>query len=342
MKNSNPYSAPQSSVTDSIDEKNNYSLSKSNKIFYGFVAVISTTLFFIYSNNSAEQIGQQLGRLFGLLVFPAIFGWIVWRLTGKKKNGGSITFNIILALAVLGQISTTIQNSQKSEQINSLQKHSDSLRETFSNTDDQNEINEAYKEYTGNIENSLNELSKQSTGTEKQFYKILEDFVSNSQVVVQDWQQSFMAVNSDRILNYSILNNADEFNHQRGVLNDYINKTKIYNASFNDTIPDLKKQLSVLGKENSLAKGAIKSATEKHQQQKVIFEPLMKTHLEYGSNLIGILNLLEKNQGEWSEDNGQLVFNNDTTLAEFNLLIEKATLNENSINSLADQLIKTL
>ncbi len=46
-----------------------------------------------------------------LLLLPSLFAWIIWRLSGKNERRKSLTFNIVLTLALLGQVGQAAQRA---------------------------------------------------------------------------------------------------------------------------------------------------------------------------------------------------------------------------------------
>lgn len=105
-------------------------------------------------------------------------------------------------------------------------------------------------------------------------------------------------------------------------------------------VPNLKKRLSVLGEGNEQAKGAIKGATKKYLSQKPILEPLMQAHIEYGKNMIRILELLQKNKDEWAYEDDKLLIYSENVLNEYNKLIEALGNNEAIINTLSRKVLE--
>lgn len=327
--------------------KQKFTLSKSNKIYFGVVAVISLVLFLVFASKASyqvggEQIGELTGRLIGFLIFPSLFSWIVWRLSGRKENGGSLTFNIFLTLIVLGQVGQFGNKLQQSQQLQEIQEQKEEFKKKVSNTDDPGEWDAAYEEYVDSIQDGFSKLSAASTGQEKQFFRIMHDYVSEFQSTEQNWIESYDAVMSPRILDFSVLNDDEEFNYQINILIRYVEETKVYNEAMVNKMPILKKRLSVLGEKNEYAVGAIKGASNIHNLQMPIFEPLIQAHIEYGSNMIQVLELLQKNKNEWSYENDEMLIYSDDVLTKFNELFEVLGTNEESINELSTKLIETI
>lgn len=96
--------------------------------------------------------------------------------------------------------------------------------------------------------------------------------------------------------------------------------------------------MKVLGESNKFAAGALRGATKTHLAQKPIMEPLMAAYIDYGNNMIQILDLLQKNKGEWVYESDELSIYSDEVLNDFNELGE----NEAVINTLSESLIELM
>ena len=322
-----------------------YTLSKSNKIYFLIVAVLSIGAFIAMSDPTPYGIGGLIGRLIGLFLIPALIALIVWLLSGRKEKGGSWTINIVLTLVILGQVGqfgNNIQPSQQSQVLSEFGEAQVEFKRDISNIEDPEEFDDVYKKHVASMKHSLSDLSEMSEGTEKQFYMIMNEYVGEAQLVVQKWQDSFDAAQSPRILDYSLLNSDEEFDYQKNVLNYYTENTKAYGIYYANTVPDLKGRLSVLEEENPFVKGAVEAATEKYLSQKSVFEPLMQAHIEYGNGMIQMLDLLQKNKDMWSYENDELLFSDDRLLSQYNELVEVSGSKVETINTLSSKLVDSM
>ena len=319
-----------------------YKLSKSNKIYFSVVAVLSIGVFVVMSDPTPYGLGVLTGRLIGYFLIPALIALIVWWLSGRKEKGGSWTFNIVLTLVILVQIGQFGNNVQPSQVLSEYKEEQEKFKRDISNIKDPEEFDDVYKKHVASMKHSLSDLSEVSEGTEKQLYIIMNEYVGESQLVVQKWQDSLAAAQSPRILDYSLLNSDEEFDYQKNVLNIYVENTKAYGIYDANTIPDLKKRLSVLGEENATVRVAVNSATEGYLSQKPIFEPLMRAHTEYGNGMIQMLDLLQKNKDMWSYENDELMISDDRLLSQYNELVEEFGSKVETINTLSSKLVDTM
>ena len=325
-----------------IQTKQKFRLSKSNGIYFGVVALLYFVLSVAFTDKIPYQIEFLTGKLVGLLIFSLLFAWIIWRLSGRKGKGGNLTFNIVLTLALLGQIGQIGNKLQQSPRLGELQEQKEEFKKEFFNTDDPAEIDTAYNEFADSVEDELSRLSEISTGSEKQLYRIMSDFFTQSQTITQNWSESYNTVLSPRILDFSLLSSDEEFDYQRNILRIYVEKTKLYDEFFASSVPNLRKRLSILGEESEHVQAVVKGTTEKYLSQKPIFEPLMQAHVEYGENMIQLLELLQKNKDEWAYESNELLIYSESVLNDYNELIEELGNNEAMINTLSRKLIEEI
>lgn len=346
MENSNPYSAPESEVAESSKVKQSYSLSTSNKIFYGLAILFSVVSFFLIGKFSSYEFGQLFGKVISYMLLPFFISWIIWRITGRSKIAGSITFNIILVLLLLGQVVKTAEQIEKNESLEAIKSEKNQFKEYLSENEDANfeEAGEAYNKFTDSVKDEFKNLSEKSQGSEKLFFKLMAEFVNETQAEVLTWRNSYSEALSDDLFNYPLLKSDQDYESRKAAIRRYISASKKYLRSFEDTIPKLKSHLEPVGKDNALVKGAIEGALEKHNKQKPIFNPLIQEHIKYGENLIAMLDLLQNNKNQWSYDNStdQLLFDDNQISETYDELFEKVTNNETAITTLSNKIIETI
>jgi hypothetical protein len=85
--------------------KENYKLSKSNKVFFLVISTLYILRYLVFINKSFESFGYLIGTLFSFFLFSIVIALLVWFISGKKNKYGSIAFNIMLAFTLLAQFS---------------------------------------------------------------------------------------------------------------------------------------------------------------------------------------------------------------------------------------------
>jgi len=85
--------------------KHPFKPSKTNIIYASIIAVI--IIFFnirIYGFD-AYTFGMSIGSIIGIILIPTLLALLFWFILGRKENGGTATFNVVLTLMLLGSIS---------------------------------------------------------------------------------------------------------------------------------------------------------------------------------------------------------------------------------------------
>lgn len=319
-----------------------FKLSLSNMIAFGIVAFVAIAFFVLFSEKTAHNAGYLSGALFGFILIPVLFAWPVWRFSGRNETAGSLTFNIVLALMVLGNLTQFNKEVRRQKSMRDLEAQREDFKRSAVETEDPAEFDAAADAFTDSVKEEFTRMAEGSTGDEQRFFDIMSDFVRDSQIMAQNWRDAYNAVLDPRVLDVSLLTTDEEFSYQIGVLRNYVEQSQIYAESAADTLPRLKERLSVLGEGNEMAVGALEGAREKHLAQKPIFDPLMAAHIEYGNNMILLLELLQENQDGWEFTDDELSIVDEQLLDQYNNVIEGIMQNEETINTLSEKLIESM
>ncbi|MHC4165609.1 MAG: hypothetical protein ACYSWQ_01485 [Planctomycetota bacterium] len=322
--------------------KHEYRLSTSNKIYLGVVMSLSILLFILQRDKSSYETGRFFGGVVALIIFPMLFAWIAWRLSGRKIPGGSTTFNVILTLMLLARISQYTSDIGRSSSVPDLQKHTERFKNNIVHAENQEEADAAVAELADSVKSELDSLYESSTGSEKRFYRIMKEIVQETQTMGQDWSASYDATLSPRMLDYSLLNSDEEFEYRIGVYERYIEKTRVYQDHMENMVSNMKNRLSVLGPNNEFARGAIEGAGKQRDLQMPFFEPLNKAHISRGETMILILALLREHRSDWSLENDELAIHNEAVSDRYDELVETLIDRETTINEMTLKLLEVL
>ncbi len=93
-----------------------------------------------------------------------------------------------------------------------------------------------------------------------------------------------------------------------------------------------------MGEGNKLAKEAVEGIKKNYLSQKTVFEPFIQVQIEYGSNMLRVLELLQENKNDWTIENDELVIDNDKLLNRINVLIDSIGKNEETIKNLSEKM----
>ena len=317
--------------------KQKFTLSQSNKIYIAVITLLFVVLFIAVPSKTSFLAGEFIGRLIGLLLLSSIFAWIVWRLSGKKEKAGTVTFNIILTLFVIGLITFpfTQKRFQLFQEESNIKELIEEFNKTIATTNDKGKLDTAYNKFVDSYEETLIRLTGNSTSQEKRLYRAFGDFVTKISLASEKWYQSSdAAIYAPRIFDYSLLNSEQEFDYRKNILRLHIEETKAYKKFYDIAIPNLKKQLTASGDSKKIAKSFIRGATRQYILDIPTIEKLSQAHIEYANKTIQVLDLLQIKRDEWEWENDELIFYNENLLNEYNELYNEIVKNGDIIDTL--------
>lgn len=287
--------------------------------------------------------GELTGTLIFLLSTPFLAFVFFWYVTGKDSFSGGVAFNIVLALLLFLQVMVKGQNALKtSEAISDIE----NLREDFD--EDRRALDEGdYEKYdslTDAYRESLKEnfsiLTESSNDPiERRAYGLMNEFVHETEVIVEEWQNSFDMILDERILNYSILKDDDEYAFQLETIENYISKSREYKHFIDNAVSILKEKLAPLGTDHGFVKGVIKGASNRFEERKVITIPYIEANINYGVGLKNLIEFLEKHNEQWELIDGELLFDNDELSDSYNSILEETIIEEEKVSELSQKLI---
>lgn len=322
------------------EKKIGFRLSKVNWILALIVIGISALIFLRRDGINGFSLGYLFGSIVTSAIIPLFFAFVVWLIKGKKPYAGTYTFNIVLVLMCFGMIKELgAISKEKTDSVDSITKSVSEYKDKINNEEDGID---AYQEHISNVDDAISKMIRNSTGNEQEVYKNLQKFTSINSSIMIDWQKSVDSVAQERILDYSLLNNQQEFEYQIGVLKYYKTQSESYKNHFENRksiLVDLNKNIP---KGNLTLKGVMTGINKKDSIQKPIFEPFINSHIDYSNDLLEIVEFLQDNQGKWEYKNDELTFSTVELEEKYSTLINKIAEDENQINELTDKLIEVM
>lgn len=201
-----------------------------------------------------------------------------------------------------------------------------------------------YSELSIDIKKSIDDLIKTSIGEEKKVFLTLKDYFKKADSVNVSWNNAYTAFAEPRILDFTQLNEKEEYKFQKNVIQKYINESENLKSFVQNRVAYLKTQTKNIDSNSKSYRGFIKGLTNKDSIQKPIFIPYINAHIEYGQGIKKIIELLENEQGKWSYDNETetLIFENLETQNTYEKILNDAISNEEIVNELSDKLAEIM
>ena len=267
--------------------KKKFKLTKFNKFFTVFGCVL---YLFITLPFTPELWGEPsyyrdiLGYLPGFILIPLIFSWIVWGISGRKRNAANLAFSLVLLLMVA--LISAIQFDTITETIQHI-KHPD-LAHTTTKT-------------------------RKTTDPGTPQYPFF-DMILPDEELAQNWEKSRVALREPWVFDFSSLRTRDDYDRQREVITEYVqqsNKVKNYILNMEQTPEDRLEKLDQIN--------------------------LITMHIQYGTSMLAILSMLEKNQGKWTLYQETVpIFREKKLSDEYERLMTNMLAKQNAINTLIE------
>ena len=323
--------------------KEKFSLLKGNVIFVVVVSVISILYFIGFSEKTPFAFGELTGKLICYIAIPGLFGWIVCRIA-NSNIAGNTTFGIVIAMVLMGQITQHnlefAQSKAESEAIDEMYRSADTLKKDVLNADDSTKYNESYNKFSESFSGSIDKMSNNSPELQKRALVILKEFFNEMMTNGNKWSESYDAVHSSRMVDYSTLTDDREFSYRRDVVKKSLDAVKSNQDFMTAFIPELKRRMAAAGENNRFADGIVRGASAQVKKQKPILDSLIKTHEKFGTDMTELLNFLQTNKANWKYSGDKIVFTNNNFLNEFNRITEEMRKGEETINSLTDKMVE--
>lgn len=322
-------------------KKHPFKLVSSNYIFGGIIGLIVIFLNTKSFDLDGYLIGNIIGSLFGVFLFPLLIALFFWFILGRKKNGGTIAFNVMLAIMLFsqfGQYSSRVQENNKTSEdiLNSLSEYKESSLEH------PDSIDTNYTKFSSSLKGNITNLISNSKGDEKKLFIGLQGYFSKMDRIYKDWNEAHGSLENSKVLDFNYLRTSSDYDSQITIIDNYILKSQNYKSFFLNRKSILKEELKYLN--SASVKKYMTNFLKKDSIQRAVFEPYINAHIGYGKNINAILSLLKKEDSTWEYDAKEetILFDYTSQEKEFNTLILEVVKYEEKVNLLNAELYKTM
>lgn len=330
-------------TTPKIAKKKKYpfKLVTSNYVFGGIVCLIVAFLHYRTHDLDGFLFGTIIGSFFGIIIFSLLMALFFWFILGRKKEGGTITFNVIMTLMLFsqfGQFSRNIQENNKSSEdiLNALSEYKESSLEH------PDSIDTNYTKFSSSLKGNITNLISNSKGEEKKLFIGLQVYFSKMDLIYKDWNDANNTLENSKVLDFNYLRTSSDYDSQIAIIDNYILKSQNYKAFFLNRKSILKEELK--GLNSTSVKKYMTNFLKKDSIQRAVFEPYINAHIGYGESINAILNLLKKEDSTWEYDPKEetILFDYTSQEKEFNDHILEVVKYEEKVNLLNTELYKTM
>jgi hypothetical protein len=318
-----------------------FKLSKTNLIIASIIAVLIVGFQVRVNGLDAYSTGTIVGSLIVINVFAFLFAYLFWFILGKKKGGGTTTFTIVSIFCLFSVFNQMVElNKKRQKPITDLQNALAKYKNNMKVIPDSAESN--YKTLSSEIKSGITAMINTSYGEEKRALLILKNYIHARDSILLKWNDSYNEAIAPPMLDFSLLENISECDRQIKVINYYISNSIGYKRFFINQVPFFKYKLSGLNQNNETVKGFMTGIIQKDSVQKIFFIPYITAHIEFGNNLLKMVELLKVENGKWKIKNNMVLFEKSDCQGIFDAALMEATKNEEVINELSDKLLEVV
>lgn len=275
-------------------------------------------------NGEPRELGHSIGYyVIGpiLIAFLLSYGsaYIVYYSRKKKDKAGTLTFpvvlTIILSLFALKYLNTSAKAFEDKKE----------TRKTLLNSGDPKEFRSVLNKINSSDMSELGNMLE--TAEDKKIYDIIKQMNQNVKGEMKVFEKLWNELSSSDLL--GSLASDDTFNHGVTLVEAYIKSAKILRNYFSKLPPGLEIQKA----KSEVAKGMIMGLIEGSEDSVMTFQ----AHIDYGEAFLRFYDFFRNTKGEWSYENGELLFSNSDDLDEYNQVIELLVKKEDQLNAILEK-----
>jgi len=298
-------------MTDKANAPRRFDLSTSNKVMLVLFGGCAITLFFVrYGIELDSFAGHARGLSITLLCFvllPGMCSWFIWLITGRRKNGGSWTYNIVLLVVAVGIGGAALDRAVKQADAG-RERHSDAESGGVAVAADAHAGHDDVVDTT--------ESKSRVDDVDREVAAILGELNDHVSGVTLRWSAAWRALQKQHFIDIVELNSAGDFQQQRRVVAEFLTASQVYREAIEMMGPEAEQLLAVAGASERAVQGLIKGIRVNRDRYSP-YTKILDAHIEYAGMLNSILDFLEREQGQWRVEGKDIVFINPDNNGEW-------------------------
>uniref|UniRef100_UPI00404819DF hypothetical protein n=1 Tax=Flavobacterium sp. TaxID=239 RepID=UPI00404819DF len=272
--------------------------------------------------------------------FASFFGLLFWFILGRKQNGGSTTFTVLIILTLLGQINNFAKNSNESTiDTSELKIAITKYKEDLKNDSIKGDV--AFQNFTDVLEKNVDLFITQSSGDQKELFIGLKEFITEAKAEGNIWTTAQSKIASESFFDFSILHEQGEVESQIQIARDFAEASKRYKLFIQSRLKKLNQIIKNKDIDDEFSKAIIDVIEQKVKKQNPIFVPYIDNNITYGNKMVIVLEMIKKNK--WSKTpEGYIEFKDALIDTQFNDIMIELTEIEEKVNDLHGKLIDVI
>jgi len=303
-------------MSDQSQAPRRYNLSTSNKVMLILFGSCAAAVYYMRHGIQPEAFAANVRglslTLLSFVIFPGCCSWFIWLITGRRKNGGSWTYNLMLLLVALGLVGSFLKQVQQGGNVRYEVTGDKEQGRTITHVPEADAVRTV-------------ESKDSDEAVDREVAAILRDLNEHVSGVVRTWSASWEALQRQHFIDVAGLTSEKEFRQQRQVVAEFLSASESYRKAIAMLGPEAERELSALGTNQRAVQGLIEGI-EISRARYSPYAKVLDAHIEYAGKLNAILDFLERENGKWRVENKNIVFfsavNSDEWQRMFSSLVQ--------------------
>lgn len=287
--------------------------------------------------TTSYESSHYIGELIGLILWPLLVAWIVFRLTHRRELVASIVFVVILALAFFGTIAANDRTAKYKQQLNELDQ---ALADRRSRTIDEVRNEDAAKGI-GEVSSKFRAVAEHAPARDARAIEAGAELMDELAAAMRKYQDALQKLSATsplvtppvRLEQLAAFRSAaTEFRRENNAVRQFVAQVRVKAAMVANA-------RGLDGQSRSEFLDALDSGFGQQQ-------PALLTMRDQDDKmvdlLISIANLLEEQTGKWQHDGQVFVFADEKVVPQFNALCERINTLANEQDTLQREHLKKL
>ena len=309
-----------------LDKSRGFRLHPVNIVFIaiafgaGFLNMLATEA--SGDRTTSYQVGQAFGYGAALCVFAGVFSLFVWLVSRRNSLATNVTFAGVVLLGTFVTVANTLVSSQDNRD---LEEYADALRDS---------IDGGTEETRRVSDEMLGDMIDSSSGDQQQSYIATQKYMNMLLDARTEWETAYDAFMDDRVLDYSLLTEDEEFDYQKTVIKTFAETSKSYAELYESSIDHMREALEETTMNSEQVEEFMVGFADSSRKTNAVTARFLHAHEGAANEYHKLIELLETEAWALDEDTGELLFETDEAIASFETIIDAAMDWEENIETL--------
>jgi len=306
-----------------------FKLPPSAWIAWGVCAAIWIALFFVRNSAAdAYHVGELLGGVVALLILPTLVAWVVWRLSGRSQSNGTVTFFVVFALAVSGQVVQFNQRAQANAALARIKVEQQEWQAEQKAALAQGRPVDTSKavKLAAQTSAQLGAMAENSSGRDRAMAEGGKAYMDQMMAAKQRYDAAVKAIDTGTFWNLQKFEPGAPAEARRKAVKAFAQANKALAGFQDENGTELRRVLQEHGATAADIQGAVDGYRSGAGARLPMIGKIRTTDAQLAQVMLEFLDFEETSRGQWKldETDGKILFQQQAALDRYNELIARA------------------